>query len=153
MMDNPQKTFEDILASEEKNYAEILSKIDSLLKERDLLEDRISSLKKLISSYSGSGTEEIKTQGQRPTLLLRRTRFPSAASAIKSLIDRQTDEYTVQVIQGLFEREFPNLSFSRNSFHVVVNKMVEEGLVKIIEKGVGTNPSRYRNMRQPSILD
>lgn len=147
-------TLKELLASEEGEYKKLVEQIKALLDEKGRFEEKIANYKKLISSYGEVIKEEGGQPGKNiPTGRTKRNLSGGSVSVIKSLVDSVEGEYTIQDIKSLFAEQYPDMEFSRYSFHNAIKNRVKTGRTKLVTKGAGTTPAIYKNLRQENLFE
>lgn len=150
---NTVTTLKELLANEEAEYEKLLKKIEPLLKEQKIYEDKISAFRKLISSYENPVLEEDKGKTGLRRVRVKVKGGTTTASAIRSIVGKYENDFTVNDVRPVFKENFPELNFSRYSFHNVMKERVESGESKVVEQGEGITPSRFRNIVQKELYN
>ncbi len=153
-MNDTVETLSNILTEYKSERLSIQTHIDPLIKKIRVLDEKISHYQKLIALEGGDSNAEpiIKIDHRVPLMVRTSSKPPTISSTVKSFIEKQDGEYTIKDIEALFVQRFPGKTWTRNNFHTVVNKMIDEGTVKLIRKGAGKYPACYLNIKQGSLL-
>lgn len=147
-MDSTVETLKGIFNKELGKYKALSDKIKPLLDEQRILEEKIEHYKKLISLEGGQLPSQAVPPQEVTPPTFERTKFPSARSAMRRLVEQTDGEFTINDIKTLFEEKFPSMSFSKHSFHNLLGQMIQEGAATLIASGVGRSPSRYGSVKQ-----
>ena len=153
-MGNTLEALNDMLNKERTKHNVVLAKIQPLMDEQRITEEKIKHYERLISLESDeehiSSPKGDRMQTMKQTTFdfskIRRSQFPSAKSAMRYLISRIETEYDVNYVDEIFIEKFPNLNFSKHSFHQIMKERVKNGKTMVASKGVGRATSRYLNI-------
>ncbi|MFC1523971.1 hypothetical protein ACFL6N_04190 [Thermodesulfobacteriota bacterium] len=153
-MNNTINTLKRILEENQADFNKLQDKIDSLLEQKKILEEKIGHYQSLISLEGGEvNVQKSHDQAQLPMKRTRRRPPQTAMSVLRRLIKKNENNFTVAEIRDQFEESYPKMKYSRHSFHNIVSEGIADGRIQLVEQGKGKTPSLYRNVRQRKLSD
>lgn len=153
-MENTVEILRNILSEYQAEHDGIQSQIEPLIKKQEYLKEKIVNYQRVLSLETGGGAGDSKDTINTGSAIVHRNRssFPSAAAAIRYLIGKSGNEFTVSDIQKEFEANCPDLNFSRNSFHTIVKGMIAKGRAQQLRPGGGSSPATYTKIVQGRLI-
>lgn len=124
----------------------LMSKLSPLLKQKEVLEEKLNHYKKLLSLENGS-QQIVSFDSETNNKTVEKQSKPTKIAGSEIIIDVMDDfieDFSMHTAKEVILEKFPELEMSKNSWHNVVKKKLKSGQIFEIRKGLGRRPSTYR---------
>lgn len=137
------------LFNETKDAQKVLmEKLSPMLKQKEVLEEKISHYTKLLSLENGNGQTALDNKNKQDDVIKRDEKTQEVAFAgsqiIVDLMDDFGSVFSMHTAKDALSDRYPELEISKNSWHNVVKKKSKLGQIIEIRKGIGRRPTTYK---------
>ena len=124
----------------------LMGKLSPMLKQKEVLEEKLNHYKKLLSLENGSHSiVPIDTESNDETVERQsKTTKIAGSDIILGVMDDFIEDFSMHTAKEVISEKFPGLEMSKNSWHNVVKKKMKSGQIIETRKGLGRRPSTYR---------